>query len=75
MQLDDVNILKTERTRYIIVWSKFKIGSSFFWPCYGIDCPQAKEEVLRKAKRAKVKVKMKLQTEEEVQGLRVWRVG
>jgi len=74
MQLDDVNTLVLAGVvDYFIVWKKFKVGSSFFWPCL-TQCKEAKEEVLRKAKRARVKVKIKLQTEEGVQGLRVWRI-
>ena len=74
MQHDDVNILRIGGARHTIAWSKFKIGSSFFWPCFG-NCSEAKEEVSRKAKIAHVKIKIKLQTEEGLQGLRVWRVG
>jgi hypothetical protein len=74
MQLDDVNMLMSpDFPDKYIVWKKFKVGSSFFWPCL-TQCKEQKEEILRKAKRARVKVKIKLQTEDGVQGLRVWRV-
>ena len=75
MQLDNVYEIRLANGGVrIVAWSSMRKGDSFFIPCLGESCKWDKEEILKKAKMAHVKVKIKLQTENTVQGLRVWRV-
>jgi hypothetical protein len=64
--------MKIERVSYSIDWAKFKPGYSFFVPC--LYTPEARREVLKVARRLKMKVLIKVVIEEGVKGLRVWRV-
>ena len=61
-----------EKVEYDITWQDFKKGYSFFIPC--LDRSKAKDKMLKVAKRAKVKIVTKAVIEDELMGLRVWRV-
>ena len=61
-----------ETLSYKINWRNFHKGYSFFVPC--IDAAEAKEVVLRTTKRLKFDVVMRVEIQEGVKGLRVWRV-
>jgi hypothetical protein len=56
----------------LVRWDKFQPGSSFFIPC--IDRRAMEKEVLKEAKRLKVEVLCKHVVENNMYGLRVWRV-
>lgn len=53
-------------------WEKFGVGYSFFIPC--LDPEEARKQVKRTAKRLGFAIKTKVTIEENVKGLRVWRV-
>lgn len=55
-----------------INWEKFGVGYSFFIPC--LDPEEARKQVKRTAKRLGFTVKTKVTIEENVKGLRVWRM-
>jgi hypothetical protein len=57
----------------LIEWNKFQPGSSFFIPC--LDRRAMEKQVLAEAKRLKVEVLCKHVVENNMYGLRVWRVG
>lgn len=57
---------------YKVVWKKFIVGSSFFIPC--IHTKIAKKEVKETMRILGMKVVMKLVIENEIRGLRIWRV-
>ena len=61
-----------ETLSYKINWRSFNKGCSFFVPC--IDTAAAKDTVLRTTKRLKFDVVMRVEIQEGVKGLRVWRV-
>ena len=61
-----------ERISYDINWKKFRRGTSFFIPC--LDCTLAKNEVLKVTKRLKIDVLIKISIEDNIKGLRVWRI-
>lgn len=56
----------------LVRWDKFQPGSSFFIPC--IDRRAMEKEVLKEANRLKVEVLCKHVVENNMYGLRVWRV-
>ena len=55
-----------------VVWERFGVGTSFFVPC--LDCNETKAKVKEVAKRLGYKVQTKQVVEENIKGLRVWRV-
>jgi hypothetical protein len=57
---------------YTIDWENFTVGSSFFIPC--VDDVTAKHEIMRVMTRLKYAVILKIVIEDEIRGLRVWRV-
>jgi hypothetical protein len=61
-----------ENQSYKINWRNFKQGYSFFVPC--LDTDAAKKEILRVTKRLKLQVFLKVNIEEGIKGLRVWRI-
>lgn len=61
-----------ERISYDIDWKKFRAGTSFFIPC--LDCALAKEQVAIVTKRLKIEVLCKISIEENIKGLRVWKL-
>jgi len=64
--------MKIESVTYKINWAKFHTGYSFFVPC--IDHEAARAEIHRVTKRIRIKVESKVVIENDVKGLRVWRV-
>lgn len=56
----------------VIEWNKFAPGTSFFIPC--VDRRRMEKQVLAEAKRLKVDVLCKHVVENNMYGLRVWRV-
>ena len=64
--------MQIEKVNYQINWKKFKKGWSFFIPC--LKPVSAKEVLLAETKRLKYKVVTKVTIEDEVQGIRIWRV-
>ena len=61
-----------EKISYKINWHKFDRGYSFFIPC--LDQAEAEKEILRVTKRLKIETFIKQVIEEEIKGLRVWRI-
>ena len=61
-----------EKISYKVNWRNFKPGYSFFIPC--LDTTAAEEELLRVTKRLKLQVFIKICIEEDIKGLRVWRI-
>jgi hypothetical protein len=55
-----------------VVWEKFKVGTSFFIPC--LDPAEAEVQVKRTTKRLGLRIKTRAVIEENIKGLRVWRV-
>ena len=64
--------MKIETLSYQINWRGFKKGYSFFVPC--IDVAAAKESVERTTRRLRIKVVTRVEINDGVKGLRVWRV-
>ena len=64
--------MKVEMLTYNINWRKFKRGYSFFIPC--INSSVAKKDILAVAKKQKFDVVMKVVIEENVRGIRIWRI-
>lgn len=55
-----------------IVWERFGVGTSFFIPC--LDVNEARRKVKEVARRFRYGVKTKVVVEENIKGLRVWRL-
>ena len=64
--------MKIHGISFNIVWERFGVGTSFFIPC--LDVHETKGKVKEVAKRLGYKVVTKLVIEENIKGLRVWRV-
>jgi len=64
--------MKVEGVSYLIDWSKFYTGQSFFVPC--IDHKAARFAVKEVTNRLGIRVEIRVVIEEGVKGLRVWRV-
>ena len=60
------------QVNFNINWRNFVKGSSFFIPC--LDYAAAKAVVREETKRLGFKVVIKIVVEDDVQGIRVWRV-
>jgi hypothetical protein len=61
-----------EGVTYEINWRGFKKGTSVFFPC--LDPDRAKAQLMVVTERLKVKVLTKVVIEENIRGLRVWRM-
>ena len=61
-----------ERVSYEVEWKVFKRGYSVFIPC--LDPTKAKKEILATTKRLKFKIVTKVVIEDNVRGMRLWRV-
>jgi hypothetical protein len=61
-----------EGVTYEINWRGFKKGTSVFFPCLDPDC--AKAQLMVVTERLRVKVLTKVVIEENIRGLRVWRM-
>ena len=64
MQIDGVE--------YSIDWENFTVGSSFFVPC--IHDEDGRQRIERKMNRLGYKVLIKVVIEDDIRGLRVWRI-
>jgi len=64
MQIDGVD--------YAIDWENFTVGSSFFVPCLRDE--EGRQRIERKMNRLGYKVLIKIVVEDEIRGLRVWRI-
>ena len=64
--------MKIETVSYQINWRNFKRGYSFFVPC--IDSDAARAEVERTTRRLKLRVLTRVEVQDGIKGLRVWRV-
>lgn len=53
-------------------WAKFGVGYSFFIPC--LDPEHALKEIKKTTDRLGFTIKTKVVVEENVKGLRVWRI-
>lgn len=61
-----------EGVTYEINWRRFKKGTSVFFPC--LDPDRAKAQLMVVTERLRVKVLIKVVIEEQIRGLRVWRM-
>jgi hypothetical protein len=64
--------MRIERVTYEINWRKFRRGASFFVPC--LDTEAAIKEIKRITKRLKYDVLTKIVIEDNVRGVRTWRL-
>jgi hypothetical protein len=64
--------MRIEGITYQINWRAFKRGTSFFVPC--LDTEAALKEVRRNTKRLKYNVVSKIVIEDNVRGVRTWRL-
>lgn len=64
--------MRIERVTYEINWRKFRRGASFFVPC--LDTEAAVREIKRITKRLKYDVLTKVVIEDNVRGVRTWRL-
>lgn len=58
---------------YDINWPEFTVGSSFFVPC--IHDKEARARIEAKMQRLGYRVVIKVVIEDEIRGLRVWRIN
>jgi hypothetical protein len=61
-----------EQLNYVIDWTKFDVGASFFIPC--LNPKQAWADINPTLNRLRYKTVHKVVIEGGVQGIRVWRV-
>ena len=61
-----------EGVTYEINWRGFKKGTSVFFPC--LDPDRAKTQLMVVTDRLRVKILTKVVIEENIRGLRVWRM-
>jgi hypothetical protein len=64
--------MKVEMLTYNVNWRNFKHGHSFFIPC--INTNAAKKDILAVVRKQKFTVVMKTVIEENIRGVRIWRV-
>jgi len=64
--------MKVEALTYNVNWRNFKRGHSFFIPC--INTSAAKKDILAVVRKQKFDVVMRVVIEENVRGIRIWRV-
>jgi hypothetical protein len=70
LRLDD---LHPDGIRIVVDWSRFTPGSSIFVPCLDLDaCIQQVERI---AERKKWKIQHRVWAENNILGLRVWRIA
>jgi len=65
-------MLTVEKVQYLINWKGFEKGSSFFIPC--LDPTKSKKIIVAETKKRKYRVTTKVVIEDDVRGVRVWRV-
>ena len=64
--------MKVQGLEFEIDWAKFRPGTSFFIPC--LDLNDAKNAVKSVCNRLKYTVEMRGVIENNLRGLRVWRI-
>jgi hypothetical protein len=64
--------MKVEALTYNVNWRNFKRGHSFFIPC--INSSAARKDILAVVRKQKFDIVMKVVIEENVRGIRIWRV-
>lgn len=70
IRLDD---LHPDGVRVVVDWPRFQPGSSIFVPCLGLDtCIQQVERI---AARKQWKIQHCIWVENNILGLRVWRIA
>ncbi len=61
-----------EQINYEVNWKTFKRGYSLFVPC--LNPTNAKKEIVATTKRLKFKIVTKVVIEDNIRGIRFWRV-
>jgi hypothetical protein len=61
-----------EQVNYEVNWKAFKRGYSLFVPC--LNPSLAKQEIMKTTKRLKFKIITKVVIEDNIRGIRFWRV-
>ena len=64
--------MQIEGVTYEVEWKRFKKGTSMFIPC--LDPKRAKAQLLVVIKRLRIKILIKVEIEDGIRGLRVWRL-
>ena len=64
--------MEVEKVTYQINWKKFKKGWSFFIPC--LDPKKSSSIIVNETRKFKYTVTTKVVIEDDVRGIRVWRV-
>ena len=64
--------MQIEGVTYEVEWKRFKWGMSMFLPC--LDPKRAKAQLLVVTKRLRIKILIKVEIEDGIRGLRVWRL-
>jgi len=64
--------MRIDGVDYALNWPEFTIGSSFFIPCLGVT--KGSMAIKRKMRRLQLAVIVRIVVEDEVKGLRVWRI-
>lgn len=65
--------MRIDGVDYTLDWKDFTVGSSFFVPC--LHDEEARETINRKMTRLGYKVLIKVVVEDDIRGLRVWRIS
>lgn len=65
-------MFSVEGVNYQIDWHKFRYGASFFIPC--LNTNGTKRQLRRMFRRMGVKALLKVQIEDGIQGVRIWRI-
>ena len=69
LKIDDLN---PDKVKIIVSWGDMVIGASVFIPC--IDTQKAKEQVQEVAERNLWQVTVRVCIENEMFGVRIWRI-
>ena len=64
--------MKIHGISFNVVWEKFGVGTSFFIPC--LDPVETEHQIKRTTKRLGFRIKTRAVIEENIKGLRVWRI-
>ena len=64
--------MQIEGVTYEVEWKRFKKGTSMFIPC--LDPKRATAQLLVVTKRLRIKILIKVEIEDGIRGLRVWRL-
>lgn len=69
LKIDDLN---PDKIKIVVSWGDMVIGASVFIPC--IDTQKAKEQVQEVAERNLWQVTARVRIENEMFGVRIWRI-